>query len=92
MKTKLELVAYLAENSNFTRTSADIVLSDVIDKLGDIKCAEVAKQALTNMAEATSLEYIASQLEPTVFKLKNPKNQEGALNWLAQAIREFGMK
>ena len=37
MKLKVQLVAFLAQNANFSRTSAEVCLSDLVDKVGDVK-------------------------------------------------------
>lgn len=92
LKAKLELLEWLAKNAVFSETSAEAVLYDIFDKVGDMKNAEAAKQALTAIAEACTLGFVGLQLGEAVFKLKNPKNQAEALNWLSQAILEFGLK
>uniref|UniRef100_A0A1I8FNL3 VHS domain-containing protein n=1 Tax=Macrostomum lignano TaxID=282301 RepID=A0A1I8FNL3_9PLAT len=67
-------------------------LEEIYDKIGDAKVGDSAKACLTAIAEACSLDYVGVQLAQTVFKLKNPKNQSEALNWLAQSVLEFGLR
>lgn len=92
MKVKLDFIQWLAQNADFSETSAGAVLDDIFDKVGDIKNAESAKQALTAISEACGLEFVGMEAARIIFKLKNPKNQTEALNWLSQAILEFGLK
>uniref|UniRef100_A0A1I8ITA7 Cytoskeleton-associated protein 5 n=1 Tax=Macrostomum lignano TaxID=282301 RepID=A0A1I8ITA7_9PLAT len=92
LKLRLETLSYLAANAQFTRTSADACLEEIYDKIGDAKVGDSAKACLTAIAEACSLDYVGVQLAQTVFKLKNPKNQSEALNWLAQSVLEFGLR
>ncbi|XP_067850163.1 cytoskeleton-associated protein 5 isoform X2 [Heptranchias perlo] len=90
MQMKLYIVALIAQKGNFSRTSADVVLDGLVDKIGDIKCGMKAKEALTAIAGACSLPWTAEQVVTMAFAQKNPKNQSEVLNWLASAIKEFG--
>ncbi|CAH1786978.1 unnamed protein product [Owenia fusiformis] len=92
LKLKLELLHMLAKKSRFTVQSVEFVLKDIVDKLADGKNGAGAKEALSCMAEATSLEHICAEATKAAFDQKNPKNQAEALNWASQAIREFGFK
>uniref|UniRef100_UPI00398EDFBA cytoskeleton-associated protein 5 isoform X2 n=1 Tax=Pristiophorus japonicus TaxID=55135 RepID=UPI00398EDFBA len=90
MQIKLYIVALIAQKGNFSRTSAEVVLDGLVDKIGDIKCGTKAKEALTAIAGACSLPWTAEQVVAMAFAQKNPKNQSEVLNWLASAIKEFG--
>ncbi|KAF0310307.1 Cytoskeleton-associated protein 5 [Amphibalanus amphitrite] len=90
LKLKFDVVQQLAENTKFSRRSADLCLSDLVDKLGDLKTGGGAAAALSSMAEALSLETISSEVLQLAFAHKSPKVQEGALSWLSKSIREFG--
>lgn len=92
LKLKLDLLCHLAQNAKFTRQSADCVLAEIVEKSGDVKNGSVAQEALSCMSEACTLEYISEQVMLIVFEQKNPKNQSETLNWLANAIKEFGLK
>ncbi|XP_014669251.1 PREDICTED: cytoskeleton-associated protein 5-like [Priapulus caudatus] len=91
-KLKLELLALLAASGRFSRRSVDLALHDAVDRVGDGKSGAAAGTALTAMAEATSLGYLAENVVGYAFTQKNPKNQAESLNWLAQAIKEFGFQ
>ncbi|RVE72144.1 hypothetical protein OJAV_G00059000 [Oryzias javanicus] len=90
MQMKLRIVALVAQRGQFSRTSASVVLEGLVDKVGDVKCGGNAKEGLTAIGEACSLPWTAEQVVSLAFAQKNPKNQAEALNWLANAMKEFG--
>uniref|UniRef100_A0A2K5JR37 Cytoskeleton-associated protein 5 n=1 Tax=Colobus angolensis palliatus TaxID=336983 RepID=A0A2K5JR37_COLAP len=90
MQMKLHIVALIAQKGNFSKTSAQIVLDGLVDKIGDVKCGNNAKEAMTAIAEACMLPWTAEQVVSMAFSQKNPKNQSETLNWLSNAIKEFG--
>ncbi|XP_074129098.1 cytoskeleton-associated protein 5 isoform X1 [Sminthopsis crassicaudata] len=90
MQMKLHIVALIAQKGNFSKTSAQVVLDGLVDKIGDVKCGNNAKEALTAIAEACLLPWTAEQVMSMAFSQKNPKNQSETLNWLSNAIKEFG--
>ncbi|KAI4875261.1 hypothetical protein NFI96_023924 [Prochilodus magdalenae] len=90
MQLKLQVVSSVAQRGSFSKTSAFAVLDAVVEKIGDVKCGVRAKEALTSIAEACSLPWTAEQVVSLAFGQKNPKNQAEALNWLSNAIKEFG--
>lgn len=92
MKLKVELVSHLAQNSNFSKRSASFCLTELVDKVGDVKNGAAVQEALSCISEACGLEYASQQVVQTAFEQKNPKNQAEALNWLANAVKEFGFK
>lgn len=90
MQMKLHIVALIAQKGNFSKTSAQVVLDGLVDKIGDVKCGNNAKEAMTAIAEACVLPWTAEQVMSMAFSQKNPKNQSETLNWLSNAIKEFG--
>ena len=50
---RLVSLTYLAENFNFSWTSAECLLSDLVDKIGDMKNGQGCKDVLTAASEAT---------------------------------------
>ncbi|XP_075044282.1 cytoskeleton-associated protein 5 isoform X2 [Mixophyes fleayi] len=90
MQMKLHIVALIGQKGNFSKTSANVVLDGLVDKVGDVKCGGNAKEALSAIAEACSLPWTAEQVVSLAFAQKNPKNQSETLNWLSNAIKEFG--
>ncbi|KAM6311968.1 cytoskeleton-associated protein 5 isoform 2-T2 [Aegotheles albertisi] len=90
MQMKLHIVALIAQKGNFSKTSAQVVLDGLVDKVGDVKCGSNAKEAMTAIAEVCQLPWTAEQVVTMAFSQKNPKNQSETLNWLSNAIKEFG--
>ncbi|KAK9517304.1 hypothetical protein VZT92_025187 [Zoarces viviparus] len=90
MQMKLHIVALIAQRGQFSKTSASVALDGLVDKVGDVKCGGNAKAGLTAIGEACSLPWTADQVVPMAFAQKNPKNQAETLNWLANAMKEFG--
>ncbi|XP_061825772.1 cytoskeleton-associated protein 5 isoform X4 [Nerophis lumbriciformis] len=90
MQMKLYIVALIAQRGEFSKTSASVVLDGLVDKVGDIKCGVKAKEGMTAIAVACSLPWTAEQVVSLAFAQKNPKNQAETLNWLANAMKEFG--
>lgn len=90
MQLKLQIVALVAQKGNFSKTSARIALEGLVDKIGDVKCGNFAKDALTAVSEACNLPWTAEEIVAMAFGQKNPKNQSETLTWLATAIKEFG--
>ncbi|XP_062868509.1 cytoskeleton-associated protein 5-like isoform X2 [Trichomycterus rosablanca] len=91
IQLKLQVVAAVAQKGSFfSRTSALAVFEPIVEKIGDVKCGARAKEALTAIAEACTLPWTAEQVVSIAFGQKNPKNQAEALNWLSNAIKEFG--
>ncbi|XP_065129691.2 cytoskeleton-associated protein 5 isoform X2 [Paramisgurnus dabryanus] len=90
MQMKLHIVGLIAQKGSFSKTSALVVLDGLVDKIGDVKCGGKAKEGLTAIGEACSLPWTAEQVVSLAFAQKNPKNQAETLNWLANAMKEFG--
>ncbi|KAM9470532.1 cytoskeleton-associated protein 5 isoform 2-T2 [Clarias gariepinus] len=90
MQMKLHIVGLVAGKGSFSKTSALVVMDGLVDKIGDVKCGSKAKEALTAIGEACSLPWTAEQVVSLAFAQKNPKNQAETLNWLSNAMKEFG--
>lgn len=92
LKLKIDLLAHLGKNTVFTKVSAGFVLGDLVDKVGDVKNGSGVQEALSCIAESCSLEFVGKEVITMAFEQKNPKNQSEAINWLTNAIKEFGLK
>ena len=68
---KLHIVALIAQKGNFSKTSAQIVLDGLVDKIGDVKCGNNAKEAMTAIAEACVLPWTAEQVSGRVLFLQD---------------------
>lgn len=90
LKARLDVIKYLAENCPFTKTSADCVINDVTEKLGDPKNGTLAGEVLSAIAEVTSLSYVSLLVMDYACTHKSPKVTQEALLWLSTAVKEFG--
>lgn len=60
--------------------------------MADLKLKGPSFDALTAIAEATGPSFVASMLHKKAAPHKNPKILSEVLNWMAQAIEEFGLQ
>lgn len=92
LKVKLENVRAAVERLGITATTADYIMNDITEKLGDAKNSGPAGLALTAIAEAIKLEYAVAKVMEFAFEQKSPKVQQEALTWVNNAIKEFGFQ
>lgn len=90
MQKKLHTITLLAQEGDFSRTSAQIVLESVVEMVGDVLCSTSAQGALTAIAEACSLPWTAQTAVALAFSQSNSRIQTKILDWLSKAILEFG--
>ncbi|CAK8693087.1 unnamed protein product [Clavelina lepadiformis] len=91
LNEKFKLLSFLARNGSFSRTSGGLCIIPTVDKVGDIKCGSSAKDALSDVSEATGFPWVAEQVLGHSMGQKNPKIQSESLNWLSTAIQAFGI-
>lgn len=92
LKIRVEVVGSLAKNAKFSRVSAEYCLSDLVDKAGDVKNGAAVQETLSCIAEALSLDFVGREVMKLASEQKNPKNNSECMNWLGNAIKEFGLK
>lgn len=92
LKLRLDAVTQIVESFGITVTSADYIINDIAEKLGDPKNSTSASAALTAMAEAIRLEYVVSKVLTFAFEQKSPKVQQESLLWVSQSIKDFGFQ
>ncbi|XP_054838649.1 cytoskeleton-associated protein 5-like [Eublepharis macularius] len=92
MQKKLQLVTLIAQKGVFSKTSAQFVLGNLVDKIGDVICGGDTKEALTAVAEACGLPWTAGKVTEVAFSQDSPRTHSETLNWLASAIRDFGFE
>lgn len=90
LKAKIDIIKFLAENTNFSVTSANHCLSDLSEKFGDSKNGNLVSETMTAIAEATSLSFVSSYVIDYALSQKSPKVTQEVLIWLSNAIKEFG--
>jgi cytoskeleton-associated protein 5 len=89
-KIKFDIILHLAQETKFAQRSAQYCVADIADKIGDVKLSEQSKNTLSKIGEAIGLSTLWPQVVGPIFEVqKSPKNQENALLWLSQAIKEF---
>ncbi|XP_042315119.1 cytoskeleton-associated protein 5-like [Sceloporus undulatus] len=92
MQKKLHVVTLIAQKGNFSRTSAQFVLRNLVEKVGDVICGSDTKEALTAVAEACGLPWTAGKVTEMAFLQESPRTHTETLNWLASAIKDFGFE
>ncbi|RTG83913.1 cytoskeleton-associated protein 5, partial [Schistosoma bovis] len=91
LRARIEYIeAVLSLSVSISSNLAELLLSDLIEKVGDTKVGDVTKIAMTKLAEKTSLELVGGFIMRTLFQIKNPRSQTEGLAWLNQSIQEFG--
>ncbi|KAL8188286.1 UNVERIFIED_CONTAM: hypothetical protein K2H54_064627 [Gekko kuhli] len=90
MQKKLRIVTLIAQKGKFSRTAAQFVLGNLVDKIGDVICGNDTKEALTAVAEACGLPWTAGRVTEAAFAQDSPRTRSETLNWLAGAIQDFG--
>ncbi|XP_060098733.1 cytoskeleton-associated protein 5-like [Heteronotia binoei] len=90
MQKKLRVVTLIAQKGNFSRTAAQFVLGNLVDKIGDVICGKDTKEALTAVAETCGLPWTAGKVTEAAFSQESPRTHSETLNWLADAIQDFG--
>lgn len=92
LKLRLDAVTQIVDSFGISVTSADYIVNDIAEKLGDPKNSTSASAALTAIAEAIKLEYVVAKVMTFAFEQKSPKIQEQSLLWVSQAIKDFGFQ
>ncbi|XP_065159394.1 protein mini spindles isoform X2 [Atheta coriaria] len=90
LKARLDAIKILAGTGKFSVTSASFCLNDITEKLGDAKNGTSAGEALTAIAEATTLNHVSTIVFEFAHTQKSPKVLQETLLWLGNAIKEFG--
>lgn len=87
-----QVMQIMAERSStFGKPAASLIIGPLTDKLGDMKLKKPAGEALTTIAEKTSLAFTLTQGYEPMTKQKAPKAQADALVWIKQQIIDFGI-
>lgn len=92
LKIRLVVIKEIAEKFGMTTITAEYILNDIAEKLGDPKNSAAAAVALTAITDATKLEWVVTKLLTFAFEQKSPKVQQEILNWVNQAIKDFGFQ
>ncbi|XP_048366444.1 cytoskeleton-associated protein 5-like [Sphaerodactylus townsendi] len=90
VQKKLQIVTLIAQKGNFSKTTAQFVLENLVDKIGDVICGNNSKEALTAVAEACGLPWTAERVSEAAFSRDCPRTHSETLNWLTSSIQDFG--
>lgn len=82
---KLDTITLLAQKRDFSQTTAQIVISDAVETVGDVLCSKSAQEALTTIAEVCSLPWTAKTAMLLAFSQKNSSIQTKILDCLSKA-------
>lgn len=75
-----------------TTTTSDLIINDVVEKLGDAKNSAIAAESLLAIADAINLEYVIMKMLTYALEQKSPKVQIEALQLTGEAIQAFGLQ
>lgn len=92
LKLKLEIIKKIVEVFGINTTTGDMIMNDVVEKLGDAKNSATAAESLLAIADAISLEYVVVKMLGYAFEQKSPKVQIEALQLTGEAIQAFGLQ
>eukprot|EP00899_Mesostigma_viride_P007986 jgi/Mesvir1/17189/Mv07609-RA.2 len=88
-----EVIAATATTApNFSKVAVLIPLSACVEKLPDMKLRAAASECMMAFCEAVGLQFVYFQVYKTVRSHKNPKVPAEAINWMASALRAFGLQ
>jgi cytoskeleton-associated protein 5 len=87
---KFKIIRTAAQNPKLSQTSINIVFNYCLDKISDVKCGALAKEALFGMADIVSLAYMAERVLSAGNKLKSVKNIAECWSWFAEGLPQFG--
>eukprot|EP01028_Stygiella_incarcerata_P010302 TRINITY_DN524_c0_g2_i1.p1 TRINITY_DN524_c0_g2~~TRINITY_DN524_c0_g2_i1.p1 ORF type:complete len:2291 (+),score=701.70 TRINITY_DN524_c0_g2_i1:70-6942(+) len=87
-----QVIRRVAEvHSEFSKRVAVIPMSALVEKLGENKLIPVVSSCLTSFAEKCGLSFVFSHMFKKCVKARNPKVHIESLNWMHQAILDFGV-
>lgn len=92
MKLKLEILKKIVELFGITTTTGDMVINEIVEKLGDAKNSAIAAESLLAIADAINLEYVIIKMLSYSLEQKSPKVQIEALQLTGEAIQAFGLQ
>ncbi|CAH8441458.1 unnamed protein product [Schistosoma turkestanicum] len=91
LRARIEYInAVLALSMSVSSNLTELLVPDLLDKIGDIKVGDVIKTSMTTLAEKTSLQLVGGCVMRMLFQIKNPRSQTEGLIWLNQSVQEFG--
>jgi len=87
---KLNAIKMIASKSVVSQQMWDSLTPEIVGILADKKNCENAKEALYNLAEGSSFNFIFGGVLDMAFAQKSPIVKAEAMNWAAEGIKLFG--
>ncbi|KNC74033.1 hypothetical protein SARC_13409, partial [Sphaeroforma arctica JP610] len=75
-----------------SRRAASYIIPGLVNKIGDMKCGQGVKGALSAVCEAVGQSYVVSVTAQTVMEGSNVKNYAHTLSWVGGCVVDFGLK
>lgn len=92
LKTKLEIIKTVSSRFGISQITAEQVVPEIADRMGDTKSVAEVGQALTVIAEHLGCETTVIKVLSFAMEKKSPKIQSEALVWAASAIGQYNMQ
>lgn len=92
MTRQFEILKYVAASSpNYSRAEAFASIKGLVEKMADIKLKGLAFETLSTICEVSGMQFVFTKTHDRASAHKNPKVLAETLNWMGQAISEFGL-
>lgn len=92
LKTKLEIIKTVAGRFGISQTTADQVVPEMSDRMGDTKSIVEVAQTLTAITGHLGVESTVNKVLGFAMEKKSPKLQSEALTWAGGAVSQFGLQ
>lgn len=92
LKVRLMLIQQISEKFGMTATTAEYIINDIAEKLGDPKNGAAAALAMQSIVDGIKLDWVVTRVMSFAFEQKSPKVQQEILIWVNQAIKDYGFQ
>lgn len=92
LKIRLMIIQQISEKFGMSATTAEYIINDIAEKLGDPKNSAAAALALQSIVDAVKLEWVIGRVMSFAFEQKSPKVQQEILIWVNQVIKDYGFQ
>lgn len=92
LKTKLEIIKAVASRFGISQVTADQVVPEMADRMGDTKSIVEVAQTLTAITGHLGVESTVNKVLGFAMDKKSPKLQSEALTWAGCSVSQFGLQ
>lgn len=92
LRTKLEIIKTVSSRFGISQITAEQVVPEIADRMGDTKSVVEVGQALTVIAEHLGLETTVIKVLSFAMDKKSPKIQSEALTWACTAVGQYSLQ